>query len=250
MSSKSGINVSVSNKLAYLKGLYKHRHETHERPYLLIMYDICISREITSINKIKIDNNSHVGIYYTINAHGAKHVYKIFLDNSQCEIIMTDEINKCDAVANYIVKYNNKLEIDECVIFEYDFYEFISIPNFYKKFIIPSDLRQILIKLILITISILHENNIFHLDLNCNNINIIFCEDEYKIILIDFGLSRILNDLDNIKYDRRCLIPTHARDYYTIHMDQSIYLRMYNNIQNYLNDTISSIQIGDILPYH
>jgi tRNA A-37 threonylcarbamoyl transferase component Bud32 len=224
---------------------------------------------------INIQSNKHTDVYVyksyeialkNVTKNVAKnddiYVYKIYINyiNRKCEIDILDEINKCTDMDNNIIKYFEKIICGADIIYKYVYYEIIPLQQYYlqikktKKLNYNKILLSNIFKILQI-ISRLHKNYIYHLDLYEGNIVIAQVDGEYKILLLDFGESHIINIDHNtygLNYDIQCF-PKHIAAYnksYRNNYDEFIrYITSYeNNEINILSYKNSALIGGDVSP--
>jgi serine/threonine protein kinase len=172
------------------------------------------SYNVINIENINSNDKAKVYVYKSIEDTGT-YVYKIFEyahNKFKPELFLAKEIHDNPIFDGHVVKYINLLNISDeldksnnAVVLKYPFYEIIPCHEIYKSIMnksimnkYDSDISTILgnyFKKFMTSlkhiITLLHENKIYHLDLKPGNIIIIHKDDDYKIMLTDFGSSHI-----------------------------------------------------------
>ncbi|KAF7702705.1 RAC-beta serine/threonine-protein kinase [Cucumispora dikerogammari] len=114
----------------------------------------------------------------------------LFAEKSVLEII---SLEKTDERTNFLGKMITFFEDDYNFYFGLQFYSGGNLLYFHKVNIIPLFQKKVFCAQILLAISFLHSKNIVHRDLKMENI---LLESDGNLKIIDFGLSKILEDGD------------------------------------------------------
>lgn len=204
-----------NQKLYTIKKIHK---KSLEYPHDKFMNEVNILKHLSSTNIIQYINHYECSRYYYIVMN--------YVEAIELTYILYDLINPSD--------YYDKCKPQEIDIYKYNL-------NLLKSYNIDNDSFYIkIICQLYETIILLYNNNIIHCDIiDCN----ILITKYYNLILIDFGLSIIHNDID------KSLDKIHEMKYSEFVISSSCHLYDFWNISQLIDTILNKNKIKDLILY-